>query len=205
MSSTLPSALEAPVLRPGVFEGVSDDRLEAELRDAGLLVSGSGGNDIHGPDFTGGGGDGDGWDDEEWPRRHHSRAVRVTALAFASLLVLGTAGAWVSLVIAVDHPAFPASVTVMGEHSTPAASSAAGRTTPQRTTITLSLAVANRSGSAATPSCAVLVDDGGHEAGKAVRLHPLADGATEGRTVTITVPGAPAALVPETATFCAPR
>jgi hypothetical protein len=206
----VPSGAEAPALRPGVFEGISDEHLEAELRAAGLLVSGSGGHGNRGPDASGGGGgDGEGWDDEEWPHRRHSRTVRVMALATASLLVLGTAGAWISLAVDASRPAFPASVVVVGEHVPTSANAVAVRSSnapaPARTRYKLALTVTNRSGVRATPECVVLVDAGGHQADGLVVLRAVANGGTEGRTVLLTVPGASAVAVPEVGVACGAR
>jgi hypothetical protein len=206
----VPSGAEAPALQPGVFEGISDEHLEAELRAAGLLVSGSGGHGNRGPDASGGGGgDGDGWDDDEWPHRRHSRTVRVMALATASLLVLGTAGAWVSLAVDASRPAFPASVVVVSQHVPTSANTVAARSSdtpaPARTTYNLALTVTNRSGVRATPECVLLVDADGHQADGLFVLRTVANGVTVSRTVSLTVPGAAAPAVPEVGVACGAR
>jgi hypothetical protein len=229
VSGSLPGGSTAPALQPGHFDGISDERLEAELRAAGLLVTGSGGHGIGGPDRSGGGGgDGDGWDDEEWPqRRRHSRAVRVMALATATLLALGTAGAWVSLIIEASHPPFPAQVVVTGvtvphpsstssqpavtasntDHAAAAVGNGTGSAGASAPAVTwhLGLTVTNRSGAAGTPECLVLIDGGGQTGGRLVVFPRTGNGASQNRSVSVTLHGTSSTSLPEVETACGPR
>jgi hypothetical protein len=51
----------------------------------------------------------------------------------------------------------------------------------------------------------VLVDAGGHQADGAVLLRSVANGGTVSRTVSLPVPGAPPAVVPEVGVACGAR
>lgn len=193
MSRTSPATGAPDVLRPGTFEDVPDERLEAELRAAGLLVSGSGGVGDHGPDDIGGGGGGEGGDDEpEWPRRHHPPAVRVFAVVTAAFLILGTAGAWVSLAIEGAREDFPATAVVVGSAPAGGAPTAAHPGHSAARTWQVAVDVTNRSGASARPLCDVLVDADGYVGVATVALDRMGPGATGSRTVSVRVDGAPA-------------
>jgi hypothetical protein len=231
--ATLSVVESPPRLEPlpeGSFEQMSDERFEAELRAAGLLVTGSGGPGHGDPGDSGGGGGGDGWDGEEnWGPRHYSSAVRVVALVAASFLILGTAGAWISVAIGGAQQVFPSAVSVQSvtpghaaPHSGTTGSGAAAAsnnrsvaaTGPSRGTPTrwrVALDVTNRSGKRSAAMCEVVVDAGDQGGWVLVPIGSMHRGATLHRLVTVTAeapaPGAPSAEhhQPIAMAACGPR
>jgi hypothetical protein len=232
--ATLSVVESPPKLDPlpeGGFEQMSDERFEAELRAAGLLVTGSGGTGHGDPgDSGGGGGGGEGWDGEEnWGPRHYSSAVRVVALVAASFLMLGTAGAWISVAIGSAQQTFPSQVAVqsVSQGHTPrtaasrsdgavaaSANHSVAATNPSRGTPTrwhVALWVTNRSGQRSPAVCEVVVDAGNQGGWVLVPITSMHRDATLHRMVTVTAeappPGAPSGTAHEPIAMaaCGPR
>jgi hypothetical protein len=193
--------LGPPYVVPAPGDQAETARALADLRAAGLLASGAGGLGGHGdPGDHGGGGGGDGWEpEEEWGPRQYSRAVRALALLAVIVLVVGTAGAWLSIALDGVSAALPVSAVVEG-------AAPPGAATGPGTAWQVLLRVANESGGAADASCLVAAASGGRQGWVVTRIGHLRPGATAERLVAVTVPGSrPDGTLPAVAAACGAR